>query len=106
VARSCAWNTTGRCIAYASDARWPAYRGAAEGALLSFGRLTDPAILNVQPQRVDIVTLSKRMTIAALTRERPSPASAATLALVNQVEPDTPLEAGRLVKWVVGPALP
>ncbi len=95
-----------RLIAYASDARWPAYRGAAEGALLSFGRLTDPAILNVQPQRVDIVTLSKRMTIATLARERPSPASAATLALVNQVEPDTPLEAGRLVKWVVGPALP
>ena len=24
------------------------------------------------------------------------------LALINQVEPDTPLNAGTLVKWVVG----
>jgi hypothetical protein len=31
---------------------------------------------------------------------------AATLALVNQVEVDTPLEPGRLVKWVVGEPLP
>jgi len=62
--------------------------------------------LNVQPQRMDIVTLVRAMTIAQLARERPSPAAAATLALINQVELDTPFAAGRLVKWVVGIAPP
>src|SRR5204863_9197522 len=47
-----------------------------------------------------------RLTFEEMARTRASPVSAATLALVNQVEPQTPLEPGRLVKWIVGPALP
>jgi len=62
--------------------------------------------LNVQPQHMDIVTLVRATTIAQLARERTSPSPAATLALINQVELDTPFSAGRLVKWVVGLAPP
>ncbi len=91
-------------IGYAPDARWPAYQAVVESALHSFQPLTDPAALNAQPQRVQIVKLASRTTIAALAAQRPSPVSAATLALINQVALDTPLQAGRLVKWVVGPA--
>ena len=60
----------------------------------------------MQPQRVDIVTLDRRTTIAELARHRPSPIAAHMLGIVNQVEVDTPLAAGRLVKWVIGPASP
>jgi predicted Zn-dependent protease len=80
--------------------------GAAERALQSFARLTDPAALAVQPQRLDIVRLDQRTTIEEMARKRPSPVPPATLGLLNQVELETPLEPGRLVKWVVGPALP
>jgi hypothetical protein len=52
------------------------------------------------------VTADRRPTIAELARQRSSPVAPATLALLNQVEPETPLEPGRLVKWVVGAALP
>ena len=93
-------------IGYAPEARWSAYQGAAERALQSFQRLTDPAALSVQPQHVDIVTLSRSTTIAQLAQERVSPVAAATLALINQVELQTPIASGRLVKWVVGAALP
>ena len=95
-----------RLVGYAADARWPAVQRAAERALQSFERLTDPAALAVQPQRVDIVRLDRRTTIEEMARQRPSPASVAALALVNQVDPQTPLEPGRLVKWIVGQALP
>jgi len=95
-----------RLVGYAADARWPAVQAAAERALQSFARLTDPAALVVQPQRVDIVRLDRRTTIEEMARQRPSPASVAALALVNQVDPQTPLEPGRLVKWIVGQALP
>jgi len=91
-------------IGYAPDARWSTYKTAVESTLHSFRALTDPAALDMQPQRVQIIKLAARTTIAILARQRPSPASAATLALINQVSVDTPLEAGRLVKWVVGPA--
>ncbi len=95
-----------RLVGYAAEAHWPAVQPVAERALQSFARLTDPAALAVQPQRLDIVKLEQRTTIEELARKRPSPVSAATLALINQVEPQTPLEPGRLVKWIVGPALP
>ena len=95
-----------RIVGYAVEARWPAYQVTVERALRSFQPLTDPAALSVQPQRLEIVTLDRRATIADLARQRSSPVAAATLALLNQVEPETPLEAGWLVKWVVGPPLP
>jgi len=95
-----------RLVGYSTEPRWPAVQAAAERALRSFARLTDPAALVVQPQRVDIVRLDRRTTIEEMARQRPSAASAATLALVNQVDPQTPLEPGRLVKWIVGQALP
>lgn len=91
-----------RLMGYSTEASWPAYQPIAEPSLLSFARLTDPAVLGVQPQRVTIVRADRRTTIAELARQRPSPLPAATLALVNQVEVDTPLETGKLVKWVVG----
>jgi predicted Zn-dependent protease len=95
-----------RMVGYAPEARWSTYQGTAELALQSFQRLTDPAALNVQPQHVDIVTAAGRTTIAALALQRASPVSAARLALINQVELQTPLASGRLVKWVVGVVQP
>lgn len=95
-----------RLVGYALEARWPAYQRTAEQSLLSFERLTDAVALNRQPQHMDIFQISQRTTIAELVRQRASPAADATLALINQVELDTPLAAGRLVKWVVGQSLP
>jgi predicted Zn-dependent protease len=91
-----------RIVGFAPEARWSAYQATAERAQRSFQRLTDPAALNIQPQHVDIVTVAGRTTIAALALQRASPVSAARLALINQVELQTPLASGRLVKWVIG----
>jgi predicted Zn-dependent protease len=91
-----------RIVGYAPEARWPTYQGTAERAEQSFQRLTDPAALNVQPHHVDVVTLDRSSTIAQLAQARSSPVTAATLALINQVELQTPLASGRLVKWVIG----
>src|SRR5437016_3363470 len=76
-----------RLLGYATEVRWPVVQPVAERALQSFARLTDPAALVVEPQRVDIVRLDRRTTIEEMARTRASPVSAATLALVNQVEP-------------------
>ena len=95
-----------RLLGYGPDSRWASYQGVAQRALYSFGQVTDPAILNVQPQHLDILVLDRRTTIADLAQQRPSPVPVATLALINQVDENTPLEPGRLVKWVVGQPLP
>ena len=95
-----------RLLGYGPESRWPTYQGVAQRALYSFGQLTDQAILNVQPQHVDVLVLDRRTTIADLAQQRPAPVPAATLSLINQVEVTTPLEPGRLVKWVIGQPLP
>ncbi len=93
-------------VGYGPAARWAARQGVTEQALRSFAVLSDPAALNVQPQRVDIITLDRRTTLTELLRRRPSPVPVAELALINQVGADVSLEVGRLVKWVVGNPLP
>jgi predicted Zn-dependent protease len=95
-----------RLVGYAPETRWPAHQAAAEQALHSFARLTDPVALAVQPQRLHIVKLDRPTTIEQLARERPAAVPVVTLALLNQVELQTPLEAGRLVKWIGGQPLP
>jgi len=97
-----------RLLAYGTEATWANHQDAAQRALSSFRPLTDPAILNLQPQHVTLITLDRRTTIAELARQRPPPApvTAATLALINQVDQSTPLEPGQIVKWVVGQPLP
>jgi predicted Zn-dependent protease len=95
-----------RIVAYAPDANWSANQAAAERAQASFQSLTDRAALAVQPQRLEIVRLDRRSTITELARRRASPLPVATLARINNVEVDTPMEAGRVVKWVTGAALP
>src|SRR5690349_11972491 len=92
-------NAVYRLVGYAVEARWPGYEPTVERALQTFQPLVDSAALAVQPQRLEILKLDRPTTIAELARLRPSPVPPATLALVNQVEPATPLEAGRLVKW-------
>jgi len=93
-------------LGYAPDAQWPAYQGVVERALQSFERLTDPAALSAQPEHVTIFQVSRSTTIDELARQRPSPITGATHAIINQVELRTPLEAGRLVKWIVGSPVP
>lgn len=99
-------NSVYRLLAYSPEQSWSSYQGVAARALQSFGQLTDPAMLNVQPQHVDVITVDRRTTIAELAQQRPSPVPVATLALLNQVDATTPLEPGRLIKWVIGQPLP
>jgi predicted Zn-dependent protease len=95
-----------RLLAYGMEAGWSHHQGAVQNALRSFAALTDTTLLNVQPQRIRLVTLDRRTTLTELARQRQSPVPVATLSLINQVEENTPLEPGRVLKWVVGQPLP
>jgi predicted Zn-dependent protease len=63
-------------------------------------------VLAVQPWRIAVITTDAATTIEDLARRRPTPVPAATLALINQVEPGARIAAGTKLKWVVGQPLP
>jgi predicted Zn-dependent protease len=80
--------------------------GAAEPLLTvaidSFAPLTDPAILRVQPRRIDIVRLQRPQSLAEFSNRFPSVVSIEQLATINHIESRAaPIQAGTLVKRVV-----
>lgn len=95
-----------RLMGYGPQRAWPAYRSLVSDMFGTFDRLTDPAMLRVQPQRVSVVTIPRAMTLAEFAQAYPGPATLQQLALLNNVDEAARFEAGSRVKRVVGEALP
>jgi predicted Zn-dependent protease len=69
----------------------------------SFRRLDDPSKLNVRPAKLELVKLSRDMTLEQFNAQYPSSIPLEQLAIINEVEdPSSVLPAGRMVKRVVG----
>jgi predicted Zn-dependent protease len=78
------------------------------GATLdSFGPVTDPAVLGVQPRRLEIVELDRDVTLGAFaSRYDPEVVTLEELARLNRAGPGEVLPAGTRVKGVAGRPLP
>lgn len=93
---------TFQVLGYSPAERLPAVDAEIRRTLGSFAPLTDPALLGVQPARLDVVTLSAPTTVAELARRYPG-VSADVLALLNQASgPEATLPAGAQAKVVTG----
>jgi len=77
------------------------YGSAIERSIMSFDRLTDSRILNVQPDRLTIYTARQNDTLEALAERIDNPrVDAADLAVLNRLAPDASIPPGVLVKLV------
>jgi len=92
---------TFRLLGYTTKDRWSRYSDQIDRALQSFDTVTDPAILNVQPQRISIVQIDREMTMREFDARYPSAIPLERIALINQVGPDDRLRKGQLVKRVL-----
>jgi predicted Zn-dependent protease len=69
----------------------------------TFKPLTDPAYLNVQAARVQVVKVPRDMSLEQFNRQFPSSIAMAQLATINGVDSaGAPLRAGQMAKRVVG----
>jgi predicted Zn-dependent protease len=73
-----------------------------EAALATFEPLDDAAARAVGPKHLELVKLDAPMTLARFQELYPSTVPLPVLALINHAQPEETLEAGRLVKRVVG----
>ncbi len=89
-----------------ASGQWATYQRAVQAALASFEPLTDPRYFNVSPRRIDVLELKGAMSFEEFNRRYPSTVDAATVAILNEVEPGSQLAAGTLMKRVVGGELP
>jgi predicted Zn-dependent protease len=94
---------TYQLIGYTAATLYSGYGAALEGAIRSFAPVTDPRILNVQPQRIDVVKIPTAMTVSEFARRFGSGVPPQTLAILNGLPgADSMLSAGTLAKRVVG----
>ncbi len=95
---------TFQIVGFTAAERLAAYDPTFMQTASSFGPLTDPAALSVQPAQVRIQRASRAMTLADMYREHPASVPIETIALINQAETNQPLQPGQMVKWVTGGA--
>lgn len=93
-------------IGYSASGSWAGYQGTVNAALLSFNRLTDRAAIEVEPLRVDLTragtSTSLRDLYAGYYRGLTPAVPIEQIALINQLQPDSRIEAGTYVKMVRG----
>jgi predicted Zn-dependent protease len=90
-----------RILGYAPEARWSARSSAVRGALGSFRRVTDPAVLNRQADEIELVRTTAGMTVEEFHRRYPSEVPIETVATINHLELGETIPSGTLVKRVV-----
>lgn len=80
-----------------------AQHGAAiDASIRSFRALTDATALNVQPAKVQLVTLPDDMSGQTFVQRYPSSVSVSKIYLINGIEASTNIPRGTLLKRVVG----
>jgi len=88
-------------LAYGIESRYQAIQREVERSLGTFSRLRDRCRLDVQPSRIEVVQAQRGVTLASLTRGAPAGVDINTLALINHLQPNDPLQTGELYKRIV-----
>jgi predicted Zn-dependent protease len=92
--------TVYQLLGYGIENRYARSRREVERSLASFTRLRDSCRLNVQPARLEIVRATRGMTVSDLAGGS-DVADLQAIAILNHVEPGTPLQPGQAYKRVV-----
>jgi predicted Zn-dependent protease len=73
-------------MAYTPAQVFSRYEPAFRRVIGSFDSVNDPSVLNVRPNRIDVVRTTRQMTLADFNRQNPSVIPLPELAILNQVE--------------------
>lgn len=92
---------TYQLLGYTPQQQFEAYSRVFENVIGSFDEVTDPEVLRVQPNRIDVVEVSSRMTLEEFAKRYSSSIPVAELARINQMEENGVVERGTLMKRVV-----
>jgi predicted Zn-dependent protease len=88
-------------LGYSAASTYGATSPTLVAAINSFGPVSDPAVLDVRPKRIDIVEVQQRQSLAQFADRFSSAVGAEQLAVLNQLPgASTVIDAGTLVKRV------
>ncbi len=93
-------------MGYTGLETWSSYGNSMQRSIQTFGRVTQQRYLSVKPKTIEIVKLPQNMSLTQFNKRYPSNAELGELAIINGVPEDEMMQAGRLVKRIVGGKLP
>jgi len=86
-------------LGYAGKASFSSYRSTFERSMRGFDRVTDARILNVQPNRLRVVTADRNAAFRSyLPATLPGDFNPEAFAILNQLNLDSPVERGEKLK--------
>jgi predicted Zn-dependent protease len=93
-------------LGYGPESRWSTRAGAVATSFDSFRELRDRKYIDVQPARLALVRVDRSMSVQQFARAHGATVSADQLAVINGLDADGRLQAGRTYKVVRGGQLP
>jgi predicted Zn-dependent protease len=97
---------TFQILGYSPAQAFAAYDASFKNAIRSFDDLSDPAKLDVQPARIELVRIDRDMSLSEFQQRFPSTAPIEQIAIINGLDKDGRLRAGDVGKRVVGGVKP
>jgi predicted Zn-dependent protease len=91
-----------RIVGYSPRSLWGGYSRTVETSMQTFARETDARVLNAQPARLRLVQVGSAMSLTELCQRQDSSLPVDKVALLNDLQPDSMLAKGDLVKLVTG----
>ena len=90
-------------MGYTPQGNLNAYDGSLRGTINSFDQLRNSAALSVKPAKLELVKISREMTLEQFNQQYPSTISVEQLAIINELEgPASVVPRGRTLKRVTG----
>ena len=90
-------------MGYTPAGKLTSYDRVFQNTIRSFSELRDASKINVQPARLELVRVSRQMTLQDFNAQHPSSIPIEQLAIINELEgPSSVIPAGQSVKRVVG----
>lgn len=89
-------------LGYGTASAFTSERQALTDAISSFMQESDPAVLQVTPARIEVITLPRAMTVAEFNQRYPSTIDLEQIALINGVDVSDTVARGTLLKRVTG----
>jgi len=90
-------------MGYTPAGKLRSYDQVFQSTIRSFRELRDGSKINVQPARVELVKVSRQMTLDQFNAQYPSSIPIEQVAIINELEgPQSVIPAGQTVKRVVG----
>jgi predicted Zn-dependent protease len=93
---------TYQILGYTPAAKFSSYDSEFTRTTNSFRTLTDQSALNVQPKRIQLVRVSRAMTLEQFYAQYPSTVPIEEIALINDLQAGQTIAAGTTVKRVTG----